>query len=315
MQHNGLSRRRFLGSAGGAMAGFGLAAGAAAQGPVQRMLRRSQTEDAAVGIDLGLKGNINHSICEWCFTADCSVDPMTLDQLCQLAVQLGVQSIELADVAKWETLKKYGLICAMSNSHGFARGFNDRANHEWATEIMKKSIDDTSAAGFPNVITFPGFRNDIPDDVGLENCVEGLKPVVQYAEQKNVTVCMEILNSRVDTEMKGHPGYMADTVDFCTEVCKRIASPRMKYLFDVYHVQIMQGDVITRIKETAEYIGHYHTAGNPGRNELDDTQEIHYPGVMNAVKETGFDGYVGHEFIPTRDPRQGIINAIQLCDV
>jgi len=308
----GLTRRGVLQGAAGALAA---AAAGLAMGDEKKGGRRSsQTKDDSCK-PAKLKGNINHSVCQWCFTGDCSVKPMTLDELCQNAVKLGLKSVELVEPQDWDTLKKHGLVCAIANSHGFVKGFNDPANWEMCIDKIKKAVDDCAAAGFPTVITFSGFREKIPDDVGLENTVKGLKKVVGYAEKKKINLCIEILNSRVDVEMKGHPGYMGDKVEWCGEVCKQISSPRMLMLFDIYHVQIMEGDVITRIKQWKDYIGHYHTAGNPGRNEMDDTQEIHYPGIMKAIVATGYKGYVGHEFIPTRDPVGGLRAAVQLCDV
>ena len=306
----GLTRRRMLQGAAGAVAAAA-AAGVPAAGEAARWgYRRSACCRPAA-----LKGNINHSVCHWCFTADCSVKPMTIEQLACNAAAMGLKSVELVDPEHWDILKKYGLICAIANSHGFVKGFNDKANHAMCIDKITKAVNACAAAGFPNVITFSGFRNNIPDDVGLENTVNGLKKVIGYAEKKKVNLCIEVLNSRVDVEMKGHPGYMGDSVEWCGEVCKRIASPRMKILFDIYHVQIMQGDVITRIREWKDYIGHYHTAGNPGRNEMDDTQEIHYPGIMQEIVKTGFKGYVAQEFIPTRNPVQGLCDAVRLCDV
>ena len=261
------------------------------------------------------KGRINQSVADWCFISDASVKPMTLERLCQVAVALGIKSVELVKPADWPLLKKYGLVNALAPSHGFAKGFNDKANHEMCIAEIRKSVDACAEAGFPTVITFSGFRNGIADDVGLENTVAGLKKVIGYAEKKKINLCIEVLNSRVDIEMKGHPGYMGDTVEWCGEVCKRISSPRMTMLFDIYHVQIMQGDIITRIKKWHEYIGHYHTAGVPGRNELDDNQEINFPPIMRTIVKTGYKGYVGQEFIPTRDPIRGLLQAAKLCDV
>jgi len=166
------------------------------------------------------------------------------------------------------------------------------------------------------VITFTGLRGDIPDDVGLKNCVAGLKKIIGYAEQKKVNVCLEMLNSRDDTHpMKGHPGYQGDHTDYCIEIIKQVGSPRLKLLFDVYHVQIMDGDVIRRIRQYKDYIGHVHTAGNPGRCELDETQEIQYRPIMQALADVGYTGYVGHEFIPTRDPLAGLRQAVSVCRV
>ncbi len=298
-----ISRRGLLRGLAGAGAMAGLLAAARETRPA---------EAKPHGLPLGRavkKGRINQSVCAWCF------DPMPLEELARHCAAMGVKSIELVPPEKWPILKEHGLICAIASSHGFVKGFNDKANHEMCIAKIREAVDACAAAGFPNVITFSGFRNGIPDDVGLENTVAGLKKVVGYAEQKKVTLCIEVLNSRVDVEMKGHPGYMGDSVEWCVEVCRRIASERMKILFDIYHVQIMQGDLITRIRQYKDYIGHYHTAGVPGRNELDDNQEINYPAVMKAIVETGYQGFVAQEFIPTRDPMQSLFEAVALCDV
>jgi len=261
------------------------------------------------------KGRIHQSVCQWCFTGDRSFKPMSLEQLARQAAAMGVKSIELVAPKDWPILKKHGLICALATSHGFVQGFNDPQNHAMCIGKIKEAVDACAAAGFPSVITFSGYRHGIPDDVGLDNTVAGLKKVIGYAEKKKINLMIEVLNSRVNVEMKGHPGYMGDSVEWCVEVCRRIGSPRMKVLFDIYHVQIMQGDIITRIKQFAEYIGHYHTAGVPGRNELDDNQEINYPPIMRAIAETGFKGYVAQEFIPTADPVRSLSEAVALCDV
>jgi len=256
-----------------------------------------------------LKGRIKQSVCPWCF------EPMSVEDLARNAAAMGIQSVELTPPENWPILKKYGLICALTSSHGFVDGWNRKENHAMCEEKVKEAIDATSAAGFPSVITFSGFRKGMADDVGLDNTVEGIKKVIGYAEKKKVNLVFEVLNSRVDVEMKGHPDYMADHVEWAVELCKRIASERMKFLFDVYHVQIMQGDLITRIRKHHEYIGHYHTAGVPGRNEIDDTQEVNYPAVMKAIVETKYAGYVAQEFIPTRDPMTSLREAVRLCDV
>ena len=256
-----------------------------------------------------LKGRIKQSVCPWCF------EPMSVEDLARNAAAMGIQSLELTPPENWPILKKYGLICALTSSHGFVDGWNRKENHAMCEEKVREAIDATSAAGFPSVITFSGFRKGMADDIGLDNTVEGIKKVIGYAEKKKVTLVFEVLNSRVDVEMKGHPDYMADHVEWAVELCKRIASERMKFLFDVYHVQIMQGDLITRIRKYHEYIGHYHTAGVPGRNEIDDTQEINYPAVMKAILQTKYAGYVAQEFIPTRDPMTSLSEAVRLCDV
>lgn len=256
-----------------------------------------------------VKGRIKQSVCAWCFK------PMDLETLARNCVAMGLRSIELVSPKDWGILKKYGLVCALTSSHGFVNGWNHKENHAMCLEKTTAAIDATAAAGFPSVITFSGFRRSIPDDVGMENTVEGLKKVIGYAERKKVNLVFEVLNSRVNVEMKGHPDYMADRIEWAIEVCKRISSERMKILFDIYHVQIMQGDVITRIRQYHPFIGHYHTAGVPGRNELDENQELNYPAIMRVVAETGYTGYVGQEFVPTRDSMKSLWESVRLCDV
>jgi hydroxypyruvate isomerase len=254
-------------------------------------------------------GRIQQSVIHWCFK------PMPVEELANHAARMGLKSVELVAPENWPTLKKLGLICAISSSHGFTKGFAHKEEHTECIETLRKNIDLTSEAGFPNIITFSGFRRGISDEEGMKNLVDGLKQIVGHAEKKKVTLCLEMLNSRVNIEMKGHPDYFCDKIEMAVEVCKRVGSERMKVLFDIYHVQIMEGDIIARIKQFHPYIGHYHTAGVPGRNELDDTQEINYVPVMKAIAETGYKGYVGQEFIPTRDKALALNEAVKLCDV
>jgi len=289
-----LTRRRMLQGAAGVLAAGTIAVSQTVRGEDQPS---AESEKAVV------KGRLKQSVCAWCYK-------MKLDELAQNAAAIGLKSVELVDSKDWPILKKHGLICAMTPSHDIGEGFNNKDNHEKCIAAVKKSIDACVEAGFPNVITFSGNRNGMSDDVGLENTVEGLKNVIGYAEQKKVNVCIEILNSRLN-----HKDYMCDTVEWAAEVCKRIASPRMKILFDIYHVQVQQGDIIVRIKQFHEYIGHYHTAGVPGRHELDENQELNYPAIMRAIAESGFQGYIGQEFIPTRDPMKSLSEAVRLCDV
>lgn len=256
-------------------------------------------------------GRIKQSICHWCFK-----DSWSVEQLAVIAKQMGCVSVELVEPKYWPKLKEMGLVCAISSSHGFVKGFNNPAHWDFCLEILRKRIEEASAAGVPNVITFTGMREQIPDDVGLQNCVAGLKKIVGFAEEKKVTLCLEMLNSRDSSHpMKGHPGYQGDHTEYCIEIIKRVGSPYLKLLFDIYHVQIMDGDVIRRIREYKDYLGHIHTAGNPGRGELDSRQEIQYRPIMEALVEVGYRGYVGHEFIPTRDPLEGLREAVSLCDV
>jgi hydroxypyruvate isomerase len=256
------------------------------------------------------KQRLKQSIVQWCFQKHWNID-----ELCAQARRLGCFSVELVDPKDWPTLKKNGLVCAIAGSHWFDKGMNNPKYQEMCIDKMRKAIDACAEFGFPNVITFTGFREDVPDDVGARNCVAGYKKIIGHAEQKKVTLCLEMLNSRVSEEMKGHPGYQGDHTDYCMDIIKQVGSPRLKLLFDVYHVQIMDGDVIRRIRQYAEYIGHVHTAGNPGRAELDDKQEINYRPIMQALVEAGYKGYVGQEFIPTRDPARGLEEAVALCDV
>ena len=299
IQDASLTRRRLLQGAAGTLAAVagGSFVGRAAQSP------------APSAGPVVTKGRIKQSVCQWCY------NPMPLETLAQNAAAMGLRSIELVEPEGWPILKKYGLVCALANSHGFAHGFAHKEEHAMCIDNLKKQIDLCAEAKFPTVITFSGYRKGLADEVGLENAVQGLKQVIGYAEKKGINLCLEVLNSRVEVEMKGHPDYMCDHVEWAAEVCRRIASPRMTFLFDVYHVQVMQGDIIARIKKYHQYIGHYHTAGVPGRNEIDDSQEINYPAVMKVIAETGYQGYVGQEFIPTRDPMQSLRAAVQLCAV
>lgn len=276
------------------------------------------------------KGNIQHSVCHWCFQKY-----WTIDELCQHAVRLGLRSVELAAPEHWPVIARHGLTCALAGSHTFVQGMNNPIYQPMCLELLEKAIDRCADAGFPTVITFTGFaeetgppaggkqpdfrklppeRRRIAPDEGIKNCVAGYKQIVGYAEKKKINLSLEMLNSRVDVEMQGHPGYQGDHVDYCLEIIRQVGSPRLGLLFDVYHVQIMDGDLITRIRQCKEVINHVHTAGNPGRKELDATQEINYRPVMQALVEIGYKGFVGHEFIPTRDPLEGLAEAVQVCD-
>jgi hydroxypyruvate isomerase len=255
------------------------------------------------------RGRIHQSVAPWCFR------PMTLPELCGHAVRLGLRSVELVTPENYPVLRQHGLTCAMTSSHGFARGFAHVEEHAECLRILTERIDAAAAAGFPSVITFSGFRRGISDEDGIRNMVDGLKRIAGHAERKRVTLCLEMLNSRVNVEMKGHPDYFCDDIERSVEICRRLGSPRVKVLFDVYHVQIMHGDVITRIRQHKDWIGHYHTAGVPGRNEIDATQEVNYRAIMQAIVETGYQGFVGHEFIPLREKVASLTEAVQLCDV
>ncbi len=313
-----LDRRQLLQAAGGAVAaGVWTRMSAAAE---------VQAEKAVV------KGRIRQSVAPWCFA-----EYWNLEQLCQVAKDLGCQSIELLEPEQFPTVKKYGLTCAISNSHLFVQGMNNPRYQPGCIEMLRQRIDQAVEAGVKTVITFTGYaeesgewnhganpdlsklppgRRVIDPDEGLKNCVAGFKQIVGYAEKKKINLAIEILNTRAtDHPMKGHPGYQGDHVDYCMEIVRQVGSPRLGLLFDIYHVQIMDGDIIRRIRQCGEAIKHVHTAGNPGRCELDETQEINFPPIMKALLDIGYQGFVGHEFIPTRDPLAGLTQAVRLCDV
>jgi hydroxypyruvate isomerase len=215
-------------------------------------------------------------------------------------------------------VQELGLKISLVSSHGFKKGPVNRAHHDYCATRLKERIDLAVEVGCPNVITFTGMREPgIDRQQGAKNCVDCWKSVIGYAEKKKINLCLEHLNSRDNTHpMKGHPGYFGDDVDFCVDLIRQVGSPNMKLLFDIYHVQIMNGDVIRRIRQYHKFIGHYHTAGNPGRGELDDRQEINYPAVMRAILETGYTGFVAQEFIPTwNDPVRALRHAAKVCDV
>ncbi|MBL9190233.1 MAG: TIM barrel protein [Opitutaceae bacterium] len=269
----------------------------------------SRAADAAAPV--GVKhGRIQQSVVPWCF------NPMPVPELARHAAALGLKSVELCDPKFWPELKKLGLTCAIAGSHGFAKGFAHPAEHAECIERLRTRIDECAAAGVERVITFSGFRRGLSDEVAMKNMVEGLKKIVGYAEQKRVTLCLEMLNSRDSVNMKGHPDYFCDDMERSVEICRQIASERMKVLFDIYHVQIMHGDVTVRMKKHFPYIAHVHTAGVPGRNEIDDTQEINYAPLMRTLLELGYKGYVGQEFIPTRaDKIASLAQGVRICDV
>ena len=274
-----------------------------------------------------LKGNINHSIVFWCFNV--AGEKWDMDRTCEVARQLGVTSIELSAPDTWPTIKKHGLTSAIvpNGMPGapFMRGLNNPRYHAEVLARTGEMIDAAAEAGFPAVIAFTGYKwrdaddptsGEISLEEGADNCVKALKELAPHAEKRGVTICLEHLNTRDDSHpMKGHPGYQGDDVDYVAGILRRVGSERVKMLFDIYHVQIMNGDVIRRIEQCKDVIGHVHTAGNPGRAELDDNQEILYPPIMRKLVEIGYAGYVGQEFIPTRDPLAGLKQAVELCDV
>ena len=257
-------------------------------------------------------GKIKQSLMGWCF------NPMPTEELAKKAKSLGLVAIEGIDAKNYPLCKELGLKIALVGSHGFAKGPCDPANREMVVKTLTKSIDLAAEVGSPSVITFTGMRaKGLTDEQMTANCVDAFKEVVGHAEKKKINLCLEHLNTRDNTHpMKGHPGYFGDNVEHCVDMIKRVGSPNMKLLFDIYHVQIMHGDVIRRINQHKDVIGHYHTAGVPGRAELDEKQELNYPAIMKAILATGYQGYVAQEFIPTwPDKIAALAHAMKLCDV
>lgn len=273
------------------------------------------------------RGRIRQSLAYWCLNAP----PWNWDieQICSIAVELGCESVELVPPELWPALRKHGLTCALAHNGMpdpvFRKGLNNLRYHEEVIARTKAAIDQAADFAVPNVIAFTGYQwRDAEDPTsgeislaeGAANCVKGLTELGAYAEKRNVTLCLEHLNTRDGSSpMKGHPGYQGDDVDYCADILKQVGSDHVKLLFDVYHVQIMHGDLIRRLHQYHGLIGHVHTAGCPGRGELDEEQEISFPAVMRALLSVGYAGYVGHEFIPTREPRLGLVQAVSLCDV
>jgi hydroxypyruvate isomerase len=251
-----------------------------------------------------LKGRIQQSVCRWCY------GKMPVEEVARHAAEIGLKSVELIGPDDWPAARKHGLICAMVPSHPLHKGLSHVEEHEECLALIRKSVEKAAEAGYPNVITFSGNRRGLADDAGIENCVKALKSVMGFIEEKKITLCMELLNSKVD-----HKDYQCDHTEWGVEVVRRVGSPRFKLLYDIYHMQIMEGDVIRTIRKHHESIGHYHTGGNPGRNEIDETQELNYGAIMKAIVETGFTGYVGQEFIPKREPVASLRQAFQICDV
>ena len=276
---------------------------------------------------VAVKGRIKQSLVFWCYNI--AGDKWDLEKTCQVAKELGCGSIELTEPSQWPTLKKHGLTCAIAPNGmpgaPFMKGLNNPRYHDEVIARTTEMIDACAAAGVPAVIAFTGYRwrdaedpksGEIPAAEGAANCVAALKKLAPHAEKKGVTICLEHLNTRDDTHpMKGHPGYQGDDIDYVANIVRQAGSPRVKLLFDFYHVQVMNGDLIRRVEQCKDVIGHIHVAGNPGRGELDDAQEINYPPLMRKLLDMGYTGWVGQEFIPTRDALAGLKQAVALCDV
>lgn len=256
----------------------------------------------------GLKGNINHSVSRWTYNY------LTLEQLCEAVKKIGFSAIDLTGPKEWPVMQKYGIyssMCYTAGDNNLNKGLNDPANHEKLIKEYLEVIPIMKKAGYRNLICFTGQRNGMDDETGFRNCQTALEKILPVAEKNGVTMVMELLNSKRD-----HKDYMADHTAWGVALCKRVGSENFKLLYDIYHMQIDEGDVIHTINENHQYIAHYHTGGVPGRHEINDTQELYYPAVMRAILKTGYKGYVAQEFVPTRKNKlDSLKEAIQICDV
>ena len=256
-----------------------------------------------------LKGKINHSVCKWCY------GDIPLDTFCADVKKMGISSVELLGPDEWPTLKKHGLTCALASywedGFGIEKCWNRTEHHDALVALYEKSIPKVAEAGLKQIITFSGNRDGMDDETGMKNCAEGLKRIMPLAEKNNVIVVMELLNSKVN-----HPDYMCDHTEWGVALCDMIGSENFKLLYDIYHMQIMEGDVIATIRKHHSYISHYHTGGVPGRAEIDTTQELYYPAIMRAILDTGFTGYVAQEFIPKQDDKLASLReGVEICNV
>jgi hydroxypyruvate isomerase len=288
MRRDGITRREALGALSA------VAAAAATLTPTSMLAERNAHA-----------GKIHQSVSRWCY------GKLSLDDLCTSAKEFGYSAIDLLSENEWATPAKYGLVCAMANGFGsIPVGFNRPANHEKLIADGERMIPLAAAANVPNIVVFSGNRAGMSDGEGMANCIAGLKRLVPAAEQHGVTLCLELLNSKVD-----HKDYHADHTAWGVQVVQGVASPRVKLLYDIYHMQIMEGNVVATIRANAPYIAHYHTGGVPGRAEIDETQELNYRRVMQAIAETGFGGFVGQEFVPKREPLASLKQAFEICNV
>jgi hydroxypyruvate isomerase len=294
MNHSKLSRRNFIRSSS-------LIAAGAITGALTNVGQAITADD----VERIVKNDrINQSVSKWCY------GKFSLEEMCAVGKKMGLKAIDLLGPNDFPTLKKYGLACSMINTHGLTKGINRKENHDECLAKIRTAIDAAAEYKFPNVITFPGNRKGMPDDVGVENSVIAMKKIAGYAEKKGVTICLEYLNSKVN-----HKDYMFDKMAWGVEVCKKVGSESVKILYDIYHAQIMEGDIIRTIRTCKDYIAHYHTGGNPDRAEIDETQELYYPAIMKAIVETDYKGYVAHEFVPKKDPIESLAYAVRICDV
>ena len=258
--------------------------------------------------NLKLKGNINHSVCQWTYNF------MPLEELCKTVKEIGFSAIDLIGPKDWPTLQKHGIyssMCYTAGQNSLTKGFNDPSQHERLLKDHLEIIPLMKKAGYKSVICFSGNRNGMDDETGMKNCALALKKIMPLAEENGITVMMELLNSKID-----HQDYMCDNTKWGVALCKMVGSENFKLLYDIYHMQVDEGDVIRTIRNNKKHIGHYHTAGVPGRNEINESQELYYPAIMKAILDTGFKGYVAQEFMPkATDKVASLKDAIRICDV
>ncbi|MEM9410644.1 MAG: TIM barrel protein [Planctomycetota bacterium] len=302
------SRRKFLKVASSA---------AITSAIVDHLGRRLDAEQrVALPAEIATGNQVKHSVCKWCYGG------IPLENLCEAGQEFGLQSVEIIGPEQKTTLDKFGMTCAMVNNPtvkaqdgkqvgGISRGWNEAQYHDVLVEVFENRIKEAAEVGLNNVICFSGNRRGMDDEQGLRNCAEGLKRLMPLCEKLGVTLSMELLNSKVN-----HKDYMCDRTQWGVELCKLVGSDNFKLLYDIYHMQIMEGDVISTIKKSNRYISHYHTAGVPGRAEIDETQELNYPAIIKAILETGYRGFVGQEFIPRRDDRLASLKqGVEICSV
>jgi hydroxypyruvate isomerase len=287
-----LTRREALTAAGAALAGAALVPAASASPEGGKIVQ---------------KGRIKQSVCRWCY------GKIPMPEFVKAVAEMGLTAIDLVDEADWPLLADHGLKCSMvwkTSPGGIPDGLNDPKNHDSIVNGLLEAMPRVKKAGGPNIIAFFGNRKGMSDDDAIKNCVTGLNRVKKAAEEHGLNICVELLNSKVD-----HKDYQGDRTSFGVEVVKRVESPRVKLLYDIYHMQIMEGDVMRTIRDNHQWIAHYHTGGVPGRHELDDTQELNWRTVAKTIADTGYTGYMAHEFVPTRDPLTSLREAVALCDV
>ena len=289
MDSDAITRRQAVAAMGAAIAGASIAPNALAESALERRTL----------------SRFKQSVSRWCY------GKIPLDQLCESAKAIGYQSVELLSEPDWPIVRAHGLQCAMANGFGsIPVGFNRPSNHDKLVADAEAMIPKVAAAGIPNIVVFSGNRGGMSDGEGIANCIAGLKRVTPNAEEHGVTLCLEVLNSKVD-----HKDYHADHTDWAVEVVKGVSSPRLKILYDIYHMQIMEGNVVATIRANAQHIAHYHTGGVPGRAEIDDTQELNFRRVMQAIADTGYTAFVGQEFVPKREPIASLKQAFEICNV